>query len=95
MDDEHTWHLDEEQVQEQVRTCLCQGDYLTAYSQLASMFAKVKNGVHCDVLNVILCACWTLICLCVFFCVGLCVFLYVLVSVYSSMCWSLCILSCW
>ncbi|XP_070195342.1 zinc finger SWIM domain-containing protein 5-like [Littorina saxatilis] len=43
VDDEHTWHLDEEQVREQVRACLGQGAYLTAFSQLASMFAKVRE----------------------------------------------------
>ena len=42
VDDEHTWHLDEDQVREQVRTCLGQGGYLTAFTQLASMFAKVR-----------------------------------------------------
>ncbi|KAK7508339.1 hypothetical protein BaRGS_00000578 [Batillaria attramentaria] len=43
VDDEHTWHLDEEQVREQVRACLGQGGYLTATAQLTSMFAKVRE----------------------------------------------------
>ena len=47
VDDEHTWHLDEEQVREQVRACLGQGGYLTAFSQLASMFAKVRVILQC------------------------------------------------
>lgn len=47
VDDEHTWHLDEEQVREQVRACLGQGGYLTAFSQLASMFAKVRVVLQC------------------------------------------------
>ena len=47
VDDEHTWHLDEEQVREQVRACLGQGGCLTAFSQLASMFAKVRVILQC------------------------------------------------
>ena len=43
--DENSWHLDEEQVREQVRTCLGQGAYLSAYTQLVSMFAKVRHVI--------------------------------------------------
>lgn len=38
----HTWHLDEFQVQEQVRSYLAQGGYFNANKQLSSMFAKVR-----------------------------------------------------
>lgn len=42
-DDEHTWHLDEEQVCEQVRSFLSQGGYYNVNKQLVSMFAKVRE----------------------------------------------------
>lgn len=41
-DDDHTWHLDEEQVCEQVRSYLSQGSYYNANKQLNSLFAKVS-----------------------------------------------------
>jgi hypothetical protein len=41
-DDEHSWHLDEEQVCEQVRSYLSQGGYYNANKQLNSLFAKVR-----------------------------------------------------
>jgi hypothetical protein len=44
-DDEHSWHLDEEQVCEQVRSYLSQGGYYNANKQLNSLFAKVRNNV--------------------------------------------------
>lgn len=40
-DDDHTWHLDEEQVCEQVKSYLSQGSYYNANKQLNSLFAKV------------------------------------------------------
>lgn len=45
-DDDHTWHLDEEQVCEQVRSYLSQGSYYNANKQLNSLFAKVINLVR-------------------------------------------------
>ncbi|XP_073994707.1 zinc finger SWIM domain-containing protein 5-like isoform X2 [Rhodnius prolixus] len=42
-DDEHTWHLDEEQVCEQVKSYLAQGSYYNANKQLNSLFAKVRE----------------------------------------------------
>lgn len=40
-DDDHSWHLDEEQVCEQVKSYLSQGSYYNANKQLNSLFAKV------------------------------------------------------
>ncbi|GFT99338.1 zinc finger SWIM domain-containing protein 5 [Nephila pilipes] len=42
-DEEHSWHLDEEQVGEQVRTYLSQGSYYSANKQLNCLFSKVKE----------------------------------------------------
>ncbi|UYV76455.1 ZSWIM6 [Cordylochernes scorpioides] len=42
-EEEHSWHLDEEQVSEQVRTYLSQGSYYSANKQLNSLFSKVKE----------------------------------------------------
>ncbi|XP_049825387.1 zinc finger SWIM domain-containing protein 5 [Aethina tumida] len=42
-DDEHTWHLDEEQVCEQVKYYLSQGAYYNANKQLNSLFSKVRE----------------------------------------------------
>lgn len=42
IDDDNSWHLDEEQVQEQVRSYLSQGGYLNVSNQLTFMFAKVS-----------------------------------------------------
>lgn len=42
-DDEHSWHLDEEQVCEQVKSYLSQGAYYNANKQLNSLFSKVNN----------------------------------------------------
>lgn len=42
-DDEHSWHLDEEQVCEQVKSYLTQGAYYNANKQLNSLFSKVRN----------------------------------------------------
>ncbi|KAJ8960370.1 hypothetical protein NQ317_013980, partial [Molorchus minor] len=42
-DDEHTWHLDEEQVCEQVKSYLSQGAYYNANKQLNSLFSKVRE----------------------------------------------------
>ena len=42
-DDEHSWHLDEEQVCEQVGSFLSQGGYYNVNKQLVSMFAKVRE----------------------------------------------------
>ncbi|XP_061423393.1 zinc finger SWIM domain-containing protein 5-like isoform X1 [Lethenteron reissneri] len=43
IDDANCWHLDEEQVREQVRHFLSQGGYFCAGKQLTSMFAKVRE----------------------------------------------------
>lgn len=43
-DDEHTWHLDEEQVCEQVKSYLSQGSYYHANKQLNSLFSKVSTA---------------------------------------------------
>ncbi|KAJ8925672.1 hypothetical protein NQ315_009518 [Exocentrus adspersus] len=42
-DDEHSWHLDEEQVCEQVKSYLSQGAYYNANKQLNSLFSKVRE----------------------------------------------------
>lgn len=42
-DDDHTWHLDEEQVCEQVKSYLSQGTYYNANKQLNSLFSKVRE----------------------------------------------------
>lgn len=42
-DDEHSWHLDEEQVCEQVKSYLSQGTYYNANKQLNSLFSKVSE----------------------------------------------------
>lgn len=42
MDDENCWHLDEEQVQEQVKLFLSQGGYHGSGKQLNLLFSKVK-----------------------------------------------------
>ncbi|XP_065379554.1 zinc finger SWIM domain-containing protein 5 isoform X3 [Macaca fascicularis] len=43
IDDENCWHLDEEQVKEQVKLFLSQGGYCGSGKQLSSMFAKVRE----------------------------------------------------
>lgn len=43
IDDENCWHLDEEQVKEQVKLFLSQGGYYGSGKQLNSMFSKVRN----------------------------------------------------
>ncbi|XP_072919000.1 zinc finger SWIM domain-containing protein 5 isoform X3 [Hemitrygon akajei] len=43
IDDENCWHLDEEQVREQVKQFLSQGGYYGSGKQLNSMFAKVRE----------------------------------------------------
>lgn len=42
-EDEHSWHLDEEQVTEQVRSYLSQGTYYNGSKQLNALFSKVCN----------------------------------------------------
>lgn len=42
VDDDNCWHLDTEQVREQVRNYLSQGGYYGSGKQLLSMFAKVS-----------------------------------------------------
>ncbi|XP_060536491.1 zinc finger SWIM domain-containing protein 4-like isoform X2 [Cylas formicarius] len=42
-DDVHSWHLDESQVCEQVRSYLAQGAYYNANKQLNSLFSKVRE----------------------------------------------------
>ena len=40
-DDDNSWHLDEDQVREQVKNHLSQGAYYTSSEHLHSMFSKV------------------------------------------------------
>ena len=40
---DNAWHLDENQVRDQVKNYLSQGGYFNANKQLASMFSKVNN----------------------------------------------------
>ncbi|CAL1580167.1 unnamed protein product [Knipowitschia caucasica] len=43
IDDDNCWHLDEDQVREQVKQFLTQGGYYGSGKQLNSMFAKVRE----------------------------------------------------
>lgn len=43
VDDENCWHLDEEQVQEQVKLFLSQGGYHGSGKQLNLLFSKVRG----------------------------------------------------
>lgn len=43
VDDENCWHLDEEQVQEQVKLFLSQGGYHGSGKQLNLLFSKVRT----------------------------------------------------
>ncbi|XP_069127958.1 zinc finger SWIM domain-containing protein 5-like [Argopecten irradians] len=43
VDDDNSWHLDEEQVRETVRSYLSQDGYITVSNQLTFMFAKVRE----------------------------------------------------
>lgn len=43
IDDDNCWHLDEDQVREQVKQFLSQGGYYGSGKQLNSMFAKVET----------------------------------------------------
>ncbi|KAM8839022.1 zinc finger SWIM domain-containing protein 5 isoform 1-T1 [Synchiropus picturatus] len=43
IDDDNCWHLDEDQVREQVKQFLSQGGYYGSGKQLISMFAKVRE----------------------------------------------------
>ncbi|KAK9670823.1 hypothetical protein QE152_g41181, partial [Popillia japonica] len=45
-DDDHSWHLDEEQVCEQVKSYLSQGTYYNANKQLNSLFSKYLISEH-------------------------------------------------
>ena len=42
VDDDNSWHLDEEQVCEQVKAYLSQGAYYNSSNHLNSMFSKVS-----------------------------------------------------
>lgn len=44
-DDDHTWHLDEEQVCERVKAYL-QGGYFNSNKPLHSLFAKVSLNIY-------------------------------------------------
>lgn len=44
IEDANCWHLDEEQIQEQVKQLLSNGGYYGASQQLRSMFCKVLRG---------------------------------------------------
>ena len=46
VDDDNSWHLDEEQVREQVKSYLSQGGYYNSSTQLNSMFSKVRRPSH-------------------------------------------------
>ncbi len=46
-EDESCWHLDAEQVRQQVRNYLSQGGYYGSGKHLLSMFAKVRNICDC------------------------------------------------
>lgn len=46
VDDENCWHLDEEQVQEQVKLFLSQGGYHGSGKQLNLLFSKVSSQQH-------------------------------------------------
>lgn len=46
VDDENCWHLDEEQVQEQVKLFLSQGGYHGSGKQLNLLFSKVRGQQH-------------------------------------------------
>lgn len=46
VDDENCWHLDEEQVQEQVKLFLSQGGYHGSGKQLNLLFSKVTWARH-------------------------------------------------
>lgn len=46
IDDDNCWHLDEDQVREQVKQFLSQGGYYGSGKQLNSMFAKVSITHH-------------------------------------------------
>jgi len=46
VDDENCWHLDEEQVQEQVKLFLSQGGYHGSGKQLNLLFSKVRTQEH-------------------------------------------------
>jgi len=50
VDDDNSWHLDEEQVRQQVKNYLSQGTYCNAADQLSSMFAKVSNELSLKIL---------------------------------------------
>ena len=43
VDDDNSWHLDEEQVCEQVKAYLSQGAYYNSSNHLSSMFSKVSS----------------------------------------------------
>lgn len=45
VDDENCWHLDEEQVQEQVKLFLSQGGYHGSGKQLNLLFSKVTAHI--------------------------------------------------
>lgn len=45
VDDDNSWHLDEDQVRETVRCYLSQGGYLNMANQLTFMFAKVSSRI--------------------------------------------------
>ena len=47
IDDDNCWHLDEDQVREQVKQFLSQGGYYGSGKQLNSMFAKVCITTTC------------------------------------------------
>jgi len=51
VDDENCWHLDEEQVQEQVKLFLSQGGYHGSGKQLNLLFSKVTQSFPTNVIT--------------------------------------------
>lgn len=51
VDDENCWHLDEEQVQEQVKLFLSQGGYHGSGKQLNLLFSKVSRSTRFSLLH--------------------------------------------
>ena len=62
-EEENTWHLDEAQVQDQVKAYLEQGGYYSASKHLTQMFAKVRditNQIYTSKFQSVEFICWNL-----------------------------------
>lgn len=55
IDDDNCWHLDEDQVREQVKEFLSQGGYYGSGKQLNSMFAKVRRSISGSIMYLLMC----------------------------------------